>query len=235
MSDIENSETPLTPSMLLRGYNLNEPIGLNLRKLKDPVESKLGEQYYLSEKLKDKFWRIWNHHYLAELFERHTRNKKAQKAQVVPKIGEVVLISQENIARRNWKLGRVVALKEGRNNTIRQVTVQTLSPKQNLITKINRAPEKLEPILKNEHINISANKLVPLECGNENVEILPTDVPFQNKYNKTDLKVFKRLKVYPPYKPSPQFINPEVINTGPEADYVNKENEIQMELPRNWK
>ena len=229
MSDIENSETPLTPSMLLRGYNLNEPIGLNLRKLKDPVETKLGEQYYLSEKLKDTFWRAWNHQYLAELFERHTRNKKAQKAQVVPNLGEVVLISQENIARRNWKLGRVVALKEARNNTIRQVTVQTLSPKQNLITKINRAPEKLVPILKSETVNLSPQKLIPLECGNEKVNILP-----KNKYSKNDLKVFKRVKVYPPYKPSPQFINPEVVNTGPETDYINKETEIEIELPRKW-
>ena len=62
--------------------------------------------------------------------------------------------------------------------------------------------------------------------------LLGKDVPFQNKYNKADLKVFKRLKVFPPYKPSPQFINPEVINTGPESDYVNKE--IKNELIRKW-
>ena len=238
MSDIENSETPLTPSMLLRGYNLNEPIGLNLRKLKDPVETKLGEQYYLSEKLKDKFWSVWNHHYLTELFERHARNKKAQKAQVVPNLGDVVLISQDKVAKRDWKLGRVVDLKEARGGTIRQVTVQTLSPSQKLVTKLNRAPEKLVPILKNETKNYSPEKIVPLECGNEKVEVvLPKekDVIFQNKYNKADLKVFKRLKVFPPYKPSPQFINPEVINTGPESDYVNKGKEIKNELTRKWK
>ena len=239
MSDIETSETSLSPSMLLRGYNLNESINLNLRKLKQkPEEGKLCEQYYISEKLKDKFWRVWNHHYLTELFERHTRNKKAQKAQVVPQIGEVVIISQENIARRNWPLGRVVSIKQGRRGEVRQVTVQTMSPSQKFVTKLNRAPEKLVPILKREEKTYSPQKLIPLECGNENVDvILPKDknVNFQNKYSKSDLKVFKRLKVYPPYKTSPQFINPEVVNTGPETDYVNKEKEIENELTRNWR
>ena len=239
MSDIETSETSLSPSMLLRGYNLNESINLNLRKLKQkPEEGKLCEQYYISEKLKDKFWRVWNHHYLTELFERHTRNKKAQKAQVVPQIGEVVIISQENIARRNWPLGRVVSIKQGRRGEVRQVTVQTMSPSQKFVTKLNRAPEKLVPILKKEEKTYSPQKLIPLECGNENVDvILPKDknVNFQNKYSKSDLKVFKRLKVYPPYKTSPQFINPEVVNTGPETDYVNKEKEIENELTRNWR
>lgn len=228
MSDIEASEVALSPSMLLRGYNLNEPLGLNLRKLKDPVETKLGEQYYISEQLKNKFWSTWNRQYLSELFERHVRNKKAQKAQVVPNLGEVVLISEEKIPRRNWRLGRVVDIKEGRNDTIRQVTVQTLSPKKKLITKLNRAPEKLVPIL-SEKINISPEKLVPLECGNEKIKILPKD-----KYSKNDIKTFKRKKVYPPYKTSPQFLNPEVSNLGPESDFVNKKSDIELELPRKW-
>ena len=228
MSDLENSELPLTPSMLMRGYNLNEPLGLNLRKMKDPKETKLGEQYYISEKLKNQFWRTWNREYLSELFERHVRNKKAQKAQIVPNIGEVVLISEDKTPRRCWKLGRVVEIREGRNRTIRQVTVQTLSKQKNLITKLNRAPEKLIPVL-SEPVVISPEKLIPLECGNENVKILP-----KNKYSKNDVKLFKRKKVFPPYKPSPAFLNPEVINTGPDSDYVNKETEIELELPRKW-
>ena len=228
MSDIEASETPLSPSMLLRGYNLNEPLGLNLRKMKDPKETKLGEQYYLSERLKNTFWRLWNKQYLTELFERHVRNKKAQKAQVVPKLGEVVLMVEEKIPRRSWRLAKVVGIREGRNQEIRQVTVQTLSPKKNLITKLNRTPEKLVPVL-SEPLQVSPEKLVPLECGNEKVKILP-----KSKYSKNEVKTFKRKKILPPYKPSPQFLNPEVLNQGPEKDIVNKETEIELELPRTW-
>ena len=121
----------------------------------------------MSEKLKDKFWKHWQEHYLAELFERHVRNKKAQNTQIVPKIGEVVLIAKANIARRNWKMGRVVDIKEGRHGSIRQVVVQTLSDSKNQITKINRAPEKLVPILTEQ---FSQKQCIPLECGNEEVK-----------------------------------------------------------------
>ena len=229
MSDIEASETALSPSMLIRGYNLNEPLGLNLRKMKDPKETKLGDQYYLSEQLKNAFWKTWNQQYLTELFERHVRNKKAQKAQIVPKLGEVVIIAEDKTPRRSWKLGRVVNIREGRNQVIRQVTVQTLSPKKDLITKLNRAPEKLVPVLSAPY-NISPDKLIPLECGNETVKILP-----KSKYSKNDIRTFKRQKIFPPYKASTQFLNPEVMNQGPEKNFVNKETEIELELPRDWK
>ena len=62
------------------------------------------------------------------------------------------------------------------------------------------------------------------------MKILP-----KSKYSKNDIKTFKRQKIFPPYKTSPQFLNPEVINQGPEKDFVNKETEIELELPRNWK
>ena len=231
MSEIENSEIALTPSMLLRGYNLNEPLGLNLRKMKDPIETKLGEQYFLSETIKNRFWRTWNREYLTDLFDRHVRNKKAQKAQVVPSLNEVVLIKEPILARRDWRLGRVVDIKMGRNNIIRQVTVQTLSPKKNMITKLNRSPEQLVPIL-NDKIDISPDKLVPLEFGNETIKCLP-----KPKWTKQEMQSFKKRKILPPYKPSPQFLNPEVENTGPNSDYVNKESEkmeVELELPRVW-
>ena len=227
-SGIENSGIDLSPSMLLRGYNLNEPIGLNLKKLKDPEETKLSEQYFLSERLKDKFWKHWQEHYLSELFERHVRNKKEQKAQIVPKIGEVVLISKPNVARRNWKMGRVVEIKEGRHGSIRQVTVQTLSDSKNQITKINRAPEKLVPILTEQ---FSQNQCIPLECGNEEVGYWKAQ---NGKYSKNEIRTFKKLKIYPPYKKSEQFKNPELENYGPEKDYVNNGKEIENEAIRNW-
>ena len=226
-SGIENSGIDLSPSMLLRGYNLNEPIGLNLKKMKDPKESKLSDIYFLSEKLKDKFWKHWQEHYLTELFERHVRNKKAQNEQIVPKIGEVVLISKPNIARRNWKMGRVVDVKTGRHGSIRQVIVQTLSDSKKQITKINRAPEKLVPILTEQ---VSEKQCIPLECGNEQVVYWKAQ---PSKYSKNEIRTFRKLKVFPPYTKSEQFKNPELENFGPEKDYVNTEKVIENEK-RNW-
>ena len=226
-SGIENSGIDLSPSMLLRGYNLNEPIGLNLKKMKDPKESKLSDIYFLSEKLKDKFWKHWQEHYLTELFERHVRNKKAQNEQIVPKIGEVVLISKPNIARRNWKMGRVVDVKTGRHGSIRQVIVQTLSDSKKQITKINRAPEKLVPILTEQ---VSEKQCIPLECGNEQVVYWKAQ---PSKYSKNEIRTFRKLKVFPPYTKSEQFKNPELENFGPEKEYVNTEKVIENEK-RNW-
>ena len=227
MSDLENVGIPLTPSMLIRGYNLNEPIGLNLKKMKDSTETKLGESYLLSEQLKDLFWKTWNQVYLSELFERHVRNKKAQKAQIVPKIGEVCLIHDDILPRRRWKLGRVVDLKhDTRNNIIRQATVQTLTPNKKLITKLNRSPEKLVPIL-SEIKNVNPKVLIPLECGTEVIKHLP-----KLRHSKNDIRHFKNLGLYPPYKRTVQFSNPAVENIGPEDNFVNKE--IDNELPRQW-
>ena len=116
LSDINSQECALTPSMLIRGYNLNEAPNLNFRKQKDKIETKLSETFMLSEKLKNRFWRVWNRQYLTDLFERHVREKKANKELVVPKLGEVCLISEDKLPRREWRLGRVVKINEKRGS-----------------------------------------------------------------------------------------------------------------------
>ena len=63
-SDIESENKALTPSMLLRGYNLNESPHLNLRKAQDETETKLSDSYFKLEKIKDAFWKTWNKQYL---------------------------------------------------------------------------------------------------------------------------------------------------------------------------
>ena len=223
LSDIQSEEKALTPSMLLRGYNINEPPHINLRKEKDINETKISDSYFLTEKIKNSFWRVWNKQYLSDLFERHVRQKKASKELVVPKLGEVCLISEDKLPRREWRLGRVVGINEKRG-TIREVTVQTLSPGGGLITKLKRSPEKLVPL--------STDKVIPLEMGNEKIRI-----DFSKKYDKQEIAKFKKQKILPPYKPSKQFLDPSSINTGPDQNYVNKDGsykKIDLELPRNW-
>ena len=247
-SDIESENKALTPSMLLRGYNLNEPPHLNLRKAQDETETKLSDSYFKLEKIKDAFWKTWNKQYLTELFERHVRNKKANKELVKPTLGDVVLLSEDKIPRRNWRLARVVGINEKRG-VVREVTVQTLSPKGGQITKLKRTPEKLIPLA------VSPQNVVPLELDVENkVKIVNQDnlsegnksgtgkellsIPLQ-KYTKVQLKRFKKSKLLPPYKKSPQFIDPSSINTGEEEDFVNsrkhlKGKKVEFDLRRHW-
>ena len=232
LSNIRDQEMALTPSMLIRGFNLGEPPHLNYWKQKDKTETKLSDSFHLSEKLKNKFWRIFYKQYLSDLFERHTREKKSNKQLVVPEVGEVCLIAEDKLPRRQWRLGRVVSINEKRG-VVREVVVQTLSAAKNAITKLKRSPNHLVPIGVKSEVRLSSEKVIPMEFPNEKVSPSPSQ-----KYSKQQLYQFKRRKIFPPYKPSKQFLDPSSINTGPDPDYINKDGtakEIKDELPRIWR
>ena len=89
-SDIDSEFKALSPSMLMHGHNLHEPPHLNLHKPQDEEEMKVSERYFFMEKIRNSFWNLWKNQYLQDLFERHVRQKSAQKELVVPKIGDVV-------------------------------------------------------------------------------------------------------------------------------------------------
>ena len=258
-SDIASENKALTPSMLLRGYNINEPPNLNLFKPKDISETKISDSNIKLEKIKNSFWRIWEKQYLKCLFERHVRNKKANKELIVPRLGEVCLISEEKIPRRNWRMGRVVDI-DIKRGSVRQVTVQTLSPAGNFLTKLRRTPELLVPIgVESELSKQSAEKLVPLEIENDIIDVdcdklVPLEGdPRQNvvntsngisnsvskKYSKEQLFKMKKAKIWPPYSKSKQFLDPSSPNTGPITDFVNENSNSKTvrfaeELTRNW-
>ena len=117
-----------------------------------------------------------------------------------------------------------------KRGSVREVTVQTVSPGGGLITKLNRSPDKLVPL----HLeNLSPDRVIPLEEGNEKIKF-----DISKKYTKEQISKFKKKKIWPPYKPSTQFLDPSSINTGADQDYVNKDGsykEIDLELHRNWK
>ena len=258
-SDIQSEIKALTPSMLIRGYNLTEPPHLRLYRPKDNVETKITESFKALERLKDRFWKVWNEHYLTELFERHSREKKAQKLHVVPKEGEIVLISEEKLPRRQWRMGRVVEVVEKRGK-IRQVLVQTLSPGCKLITKLNRTPGKLVPIgVSSEVYSINEKHLAPLEISADISDKQALESSKNNvKYTKSQIELIekmlgiwrsKKFSLWPPYKPSKQFLDPSSINTGPERNFVDQEGPVKRtkkgkkikaeyisdELFRDWK
>ena len=160
-SDINSEGTQLTPSMLLNGFNLLEPPSLNYRKPSDENELTLSERYKFIEKLKDSFWNLWNKQYLTELYERHTKQGKTPVNMRIPKLGQVVLIKDEKLPRRQWKLGRIMSLKiSDRDGKIREVTVQCLSKRaQN--AEITHGP------LPSTFLKRSPCHLVPLEVEPE--------------------------------------------------------------------
>ena len=160
-SDINSEGTQLTPSMLLNGFNLLEPPSLNYRKPSDENELTLSERYKFIEKLKDSFWNLWNHQYLTELYERHVKQGKTPINMRVPKLGQIVLVKDEKLPRRHWKLGRIMNTKiSDRDGKIREVTVQCLSKRaQN--AEITSGP------LPSTFLKKSPCHLVPLEVEPE--------------------------------------------------------------------
>ena len=227
-SDIDSEYKALSPSMLLCGYNLNEPPHLNLHKPEDDEEIKLSERYFYLEKIRNSFWNIWHKQYLRDLFERHVRQKKSQKEPVVPKIGDIVLIDEEKLPRKQWRMAKVIDI-DIKRGSVRQCTVQVLSPKGNLITKLKRSPHQLIPLeVNSREEKFDADKLIPFE-GDPRQAIPWSSKPsrlqgVKEKYSQIYLNKLKKAKVWPPYKPSKQFLDPVSINTGPLPEFVSKTN-----------
>ena len=230
-SDIDSECKALTPSMLICGYNKREPPHIRLYRPADSSETKITEAFKAMERLKDKFWKIWNNQYLTDLYERHCREVKARGGSlIVPKVGEIVLINGDKQPRRKWRLGRVVEVVEKRG-VIREVVVQTLSEGKNFITKLKRSPDKLIPIgVSSDIIKINENKLIPLEIATEiSDETILKKSEKPRKYTETEISKIKKIlgiwgkksKIWPPYKGSKTFFDPKSINSGPDPDYID--------------
>lgn len=223
-SDIGSEYKALSPSMLLKGYNIGEAPHLNLQKPRDLEEEKLGEKYFRQERLKNSFWNLWYQSYIKDLFERHVRQKKAQQDLVVPKLGEVVLVfGGEKVPRRLWRMGKIVKIGDVKRGSIRQVTVQMLSPTGKTLSKLNRPPEQLVPLEVDSCAeSYDADALVMLE-GDPRVSRVPwTQNPVYQKYSKKQLSFFKKSKIWPPYTISNRFLDNTSSNTGPEKDFVHE-------------
>lgn len=221
-SDINSEYKALSPNMLLHGYNIGEPPCLNFHKTEDEIEATLSERYYFLEKLKNSFWHMWQQSYIKDLFERHVRQKKAQKELIVPKLGEIVLLSEEKLPRRQWRMGKIVGLDGEKRGAIRQCTVQVLSPTGKTLTKLKRPPEQLVPLeIDSSGEKFDVESLVQLEGDPRS--LLPwSRSSVTQKYSKSELSKFKKAKVWPPYSVSQRFLDPSSNNTGPETDFISE-------------
>ena len=235
-SDIDSEYKALSPSMLMCGFNKQEPPHLNLHKPQDAEEVKLSQSYFFMEKVRNSFWYTWQKQYLKDLFERHVRQKVANKELIVPRLGDVVLLSEDKLPRREWRMGKVVAIDKKRG-AVRQCTVQLLSPGGGLLTKLNRSPDKLVPLeVNSREEKFDHEALIPFE-GDPRKPVRWTDCPVSKRYSKKELTRLKNAKVWPPYSVSKQFLDPSSINTGPEQDFVNKEpstRKVQFQLSEKF-
>ena len=141
-------EGPLTPSMLVSGYNLTDlpPIdGMKIGR-KDPMIARERLKYI--NRLIQHFWSRFHKEYMAELVDRGFGRKNKGEVQRAPKEGELVLLRGENLPRSRWKIAVVKEVKRSpRDDKVRTVVVRTLGGgKKNAPTEYRRSPSFLVPL-----------------------------------------------------------------------------------------
>ena len=107
---------PITPAHLAIGRSLSTfPTVPSL----SPVP--VGKRYRYLQKLLQHFWRRWSTEYLPRLNER----RKWKTEERTLRVGDVCLITEENVSRPSWPMGRVVSTVESRDGIVRTVTLKT--------------------------------------------------------------------------------------------------------------
>ena len=133
-----NDYKSLSPSELIYGFRLDAPPTISTsEELRTLSRDELIENQAKYEDLKSKLWDRWRSEYLLSLRERK-RNIGPNVNKV--KEGDIVLIEEDIKPRMQWKMGRIMKLKESDDGLIRSVTLRTQSG------EITRPIVKLYPL-----------------------------------------------------------------------------------------
>ena len=85
------------------------------------VDALPKEQYRYLQRTTNTFWDLWKGAYFQSLAARRKWKKPTRNFAV----GDSVLVSDPNLPRGRWTLGRVIAVHPGRDNLVRVATVKT--------------------------------------------------------------------------------------------------------------
>ena len=116
VSDDVRDLTPITPAHLaLEGalYSLPDEVSTH--------EGTTRQRYLYQQKCLTHFWQRWPGQYLHQLSVRY----KWACEQPATKIGDVLLISEDNVSRGKWPMERVERLVPGKDGLVRTVTLKT--------------------------------------------------------------------------------------------------------------
>ena len=118
MSSDPNDLEPLTPSHLLIGRRYT---AVPDPQFKDDVRVNQLSRFQLLQQLSQRFWKQWSQSYLSQLQSRSKWRTKQNNL----KVGELVLVRNENLPSCKWLLGRVLDTHPGQDNIVRVVTLKT--------------------------------------------------------------------------------------------------------------
>lgn len=109
--------TPLTPAHFLIGKSLT---AIPEACFVDIPDNRLRKFEHL-QKLIQHFWQRWHLEYISEL---QSRLKWKRQSSALLKIGNLVIVKDDNLPTLNWKIGRVVKIFPGTDNITRVVNVR---------------------------------------------------------------------------------------------------------------
>ena len=125
-NDVDEPQ-PLTPAHFLVGQRLTclppKPFPADTN---HPTANKeeMTRRWRYRQRLMTNFWNRWRREYLLDLKSAH-RCDIPQPSLL--KVGDVVLIGEDNTPRQSWRLGRIQELFPGRDGLVRSCTVRTSS------------------------------------------------------------------------------------------------------------
>lgn len=118
LSDDPDDMQALTPGHFLANRPLVLPPPFRYVNEGNLVGKKLWNE---RQKMTKHFWERWQNEYLATLQER----KKWRREKENVKIGQLVVIKDENLPPTQWKLGRIAELLPGKDGCVRNVMIKT--------------------------------------------------------------------------------------------------------------
>ena len=146
--------SPISPSTLLIGERITawpEEIIADDSVWNYDVDESVARRLKYRQTLSQNFWNHWRNEYLSELKKAHRNFKETR----IPKVGDVCVISDDNIKRCLWPLGIITQTYEGHDGKIR--SVQLRSRGKLLIRPIQR----LVPYLRKKKVEmINLKKMV---------------------------------------------------------------------------
>ncbi|KHJ87032.1 hypothetical protein OESDEN_13201, partial [Oesophagostomum dentatum] len=90
----------------------------------------------------ERFWQVWQDHYLTSLREMHKKYiSKKRSSQITPTVGDIVLVTDPVLPRNDWRLARIIYVRPGTDGQIREVELITATKR-----KIRRPVNLLVPL-----------------------------------------------------------------------------------------
>ena len=142
-----DNEEPLTPSHLLTGRRiLSLPDNLTCFDLGDEevTDESLQRRAKHLNRVLNHFWKRWSKEYLLELRDTH-RRWHASKTSTPLKIGDIVVVHDEDNSRGFWKFAKVEKLLTGRDGLVREAILR-VSSRNGRATILQRPLQLLYPL-----------------------------------------------------------------------------------------